>query len=74
METKEIRVSKATSNLMQAIGRLQDAYFEMCEALESGNIGTDEFVKPWNTINDVLRAKIGVWVMEIFGNTDKKEI
>lgn len=74
METKVIKVSKATTNLMQTIERLQDAYFEMCEALENKGIETDDLVKPWNTINELMWAKIGLHVMETFGETGNRQI
>ena len=74
METKVIKVSKATTNLLQAIGRLQDAYFEMCGVLDEERIETDDLIKPWNTIYKLILPKIGSLVMSTFGETNESEI
>lgn len=73
-ETKKIRVSKKTEALMQAIGRLQDAYFDMCRAFESKAIFVDDFTRTWNELCNKVDRKVGSLIAETFNETGYKEI
>ena len=71
---QEIKVSKTTEELMQAVGRMQDAYFEVCGILDDRQMDDGKLLEPWNTLHDELCVKIGFIVMEVFGETDGGEI
>jgi len=74
METKEIRVSEATTDLMQAIGRLQDSYFDVCRAFEGKCYDTNDFTELWNALCEKVEGKIGGWIMKTFVSTANAEI
>lgn len=69
-----IRVSEATTDIMQAIGRLQDAYFDVCRAFESKVFNTDDFARPWNELCNKMDEKIGGWITSTFVETEYKKI
>ena len=71
---QEVKVSKTTKDLMQAIGRMQAAYFEVCGILDDRHMDDGKLLKSWNTLNDELCVKIGFIVMEVFGETGGGEI